>query len=82
MEGVDVKSAAHLLSRKIAFERGCDELEARFYMHVDGLRPKWCSWFAGAEFVTVVHGVNMAFWSSQTRLPEKVRTGRQRSDWC
>ncbi len=42
MEGVDMKSAAHLLSRKIAFERGCDELEALFYMHVDGLRPKEC----------------------------------------
>jgi hypothetical protein len=42
MEGVDVRSAAHLLSKKIAFERGCDELEALFYMHVDGLRPKEC----------------------------------------
>jgi hypothetical protein len=40
MEGVDVRSAAHLLSRKIAFARGGGELEALFYMHVDGLRPK------------------------------------------
>lgn len=42
IEGVDLKSAARLLSRKIAFKRGCDEMEALFYVHVDGLRPKEC----------------------------------------
>jgi hypothetical protein len=39
---MDLGSAARLLSRNIAFERGCDELEALLYMHVDGLRPKEC----------------------------------------
>jgi len=42
IEGVDLKSAARLLSRKIVFRRGCDELEALFFMHVDGLHPKEC----------------------------------------
>lgn len=42
LHGVDLPSASRLLSRKLAFERGCDELEVLFYMHVDGLKPGEC----------------------------------------
>ena len=42
LDGIDPHSAERLLRRTVAFERGCDELEALFYVHVDGLRPKEC----------------------------------------
>jgi hypothetical protein len=36
------KAAEGLLRRRIEFERGCDELEAVFYVSVDGLQPGEC----------------------------------------
>lgn len=43
LNGIDPKSAARLLSQKIKFERGCDELEVLFYVNVDGLKSKECA---------------------------------------
>lgn len=43
LNGVDLNSASRLLSQKTEFERGCDELETLFYLHVDGLKSKECA---------------------------------------
>lgn len=42
LHGIDLHSASRLLNRKLTFERGCDELEVLFYMHVDGLKHGEC----------------------------------------
>lgn len=42
LKGIDLSSASKLLHRKLIFERGCDELEVLFYMHVDGLQHGEC----------------------------------------
>lgn len=42
LHGIDLRSAAHLLNHTLKFERGCDELEVLFYVHVDGLRDGEC----------------------------------------
>jgi hypothetical protein len=45
LEGIDLGSAERLLQRKMEITRGCDELEALFYMHVDGLHHQECRVF-------------------------------------
>ena len=42
LRGIDAHSASRLLNRTLKFERGCDELEVLFYMHVDGLKHGEC----------------------------------------
>lgn len=42
LHGIDLHAVSRLLNRKLVFERGCDELEVLFYMHVDGLKPGEC----------------------------------------
>jgi hypothetical protein len=42
LQGVDLDSASRLLNKTLKFERGCDELEVLFYMHVDGLKHGEC----------------------------------------
>ena len=42
LQGIDLGSASRLLNRTLTFERGCDELEVLFYMHVDGLKHGEC----------------------------------------
>jgi hypothetical protein len=43
LRGIDPDAASRLLNRKLSFERGCDELEVLFHLHVDGLRSKECA---------------------------------------
>jgi hypothetical protein len=47
--GPDV--ASRLLHRNLSFERGCDELEVLFYMHVDGLKSGECKVYHIAQSV-------------------------------
>jgi hypothetical protein len=42
LHGIDLHSASRLLARKLTFERGCEELEVLFSMHVDGLKHGEC----------------------------------------
>jgi hypothetical protein len=42
LKGIDPASAAKLLHRKLAFDRGCDELEVLFHVYVDGLKSGEC----------------------------------------
>ena len=42
LKGIDLESASRLLNRHLNFERGCDELEVLFYVHVDGLKHGQC----------------------------------------
>ncbi len=42
LKGIDPNSLTRLLHRKLDFERGCDELEVLFYVHVDGLKRGEC----------------------------------------
>ena len=42
LKGVELAAARKLLHQNLVFERGCDELEVLFYMHVDGLREGEC----------------------------------------
>ncbi len=42
LHGVEPHALSRLLHRDLMFERGCDELEVLFYMHVDGLKPREC----------------------------------------
>ena len=43
LHDIDLHDASHLLNRQLTFERGCDELEILFYLHIDGLKPKECA---------------------------------------
>lgn len=52
-KGVDPRVATKLLKQRLKFERGCDELEVLFYVHVDGLKPKECAIF---RLVQVIEG--------------------------
>jgi hypothetical protein len=42
LKGIDLDSASKLLHQRLIFERGCDELEVLFFMHVDGLKQGEC----------------------------------------
>ena len=43
LQGIDFQFASRLLNRKLTFERGCDELEILFYLHIDELKSKECA---------------------------------------
>ena len=45
LSGIDSAMATRLLRKKIAFRRGCDELEVLFHMEVDGLKSNECRIF-------------------------------------
>ena len=53
LKGIDLQSASRLLNRKLDFERGCDELEVLFYVHVDGLRRGECKVYRIVQTVGV-----------------------------
>lgn len=42
LKDIDPNTASRLLHRELKFERGCDELEVLFYLHVDGLNHGEC----------------------------------------
>ncbi|MEA2326935.1 MAG: hypothetical protein QOE68_1894 [Thermoanaerobaculia bacterium] len=42
LSGITATLAQTLLRKRIEFQRGCDELEAIFYVNVDGLKPGEC----------------------------------------
>ena len=42
LQGIDPVAASRLLNKRLSFERGCDELEVMFYVHVDGLKSGEC----------------------------------------
>jgi hypothetical protein len=42
LEGIDLQFASRFLHRKLTFERGCDEHEILFYLHIDGIQSKEC----------------------------------------
>ncbi|HLO18824.1 MAG TPA: hypothetical protein VK206_28590, partial [Anaerolineales bacterium] len=49
LHDIDPHSASRLLSQKLAFERGCDELEILFYLHVEELKSKECAPHASSD---------------------------------
>jgi hypothetical protein len=42
LHDIDPHSLSQLLNQKLAFQRGCDELEILFYLNVDGIKSKEC----------------------------------------